>query len=222
MDNIKKIPTYDCLHIDEVGTQCKEKLLQPKGSYAPIGYCKKHRKLYSKDIVEIVLPDKIYRYKKHHLKDAEQLLSTLVADVRLDLHGVLDLTEYDFKLTDNPNTVICGISYMSNITATRVLAREEFLDRMKKGQISFGVLNFKRGTKSNNQEEKESFREPGSKAWVNNLISFGKYNKAVFIDDSNDHVKSVNSLNMPNLESILLTGGVEELTKVIIEFESDK
>ena len=187
-----------------------------KNRSAPIAFCRPCRKKHSKDILEIIsygvvggIASDIYSISE--LKQAEDELKSLPGiDIRLDYHGVLDTINKDVKLgykryevcdssSDSEDEVcipiyndradnICCISYVGQLTTTRISAREDMMDRMRSSQILLGILVFARGSKRF-PEEGDRFVDPGSKGWANKLIPYN--NKPIFIDDSEDHVKSV-------------------------------
>lgn len=178
----------------------------------PVAFCKPCRKLHSKDIVEFILePLNVKSYSINQLVDAEQFASSLFADVRLDLHGVLDTVEPNVPLGLPYGNDACCISFVGALTTTRITARKNVIERIAKGQISFGVLVFKRGPRKN-KELCNAFQEPGSKAWINALIKGGK----LFIDDSLDHVFSVESIGIPGL--VCKHFNVAEYSHTLIEF----
>ena len=78
--------------------------------------------------------------------------------LRLDLHNTLDTVDPDVNIFADS----CCISYVGKVTDTRIFARLDIQDRIKSGQIKYGILIFKRGNvKSNNYCK---FIEDGSKA----------------------------------------------------------
>ena len=93
---------------------------------------------------------------------------------------------------------ICIISFVGKYSETRIEALEDIKNRIETGQVDFGVLVFKRG--KGGTDNSNTFHEAGSKAWVNSLLKIN--NKAIFIDDSEDHVLSVRSANIENLKVI--------------------
>lgn len=110
--------------------------------------------------------------------------------LRLDLHDVLDTTEPDEMLSKSR---ICGISYVGRRSKLRIDAQNEFKDRISKNQILFGVLVFKRG-----KDKHTPFMDVGSKAWFNILLDNSC--DPLFIDDSLDHVVSVNSVGVHSIQ----------------------
>jgi hypothetical protein len=114
-------------------------------------------------------------------------LSQNPADLRLDLHGVLDLLPSDMPISGEG--AIC-ISYVGSIESpiySEVI--QDIQQRCKTAQISYGVLVFCRGRGS----ARHHFVAEGSKAWVNHWIPRGKH--CVFIDDSMDHLRSTSVLS---------------------------
>ena len=174
----------------------------------PFAFCKGCRKKRDLDLVEIIRGDgETVIYQEKDLKKAESELVVLSANVRLDLHGVLDVLKDDVKVSTNAMV----LSYVGKLTRTRTNALRDIKNRIKKGQVKFGVLVFKRGKRGTGVENK--FQSPGSKAWVNKLIKFE--DNAIFVDDSTDHYNSVKSLNITNLESVLFKGSAQELIDLL-------
>ena len=174
------------------------------------------------DIVEIIFMrnNEIIHKIFKNVETAENILKKYSSDIRLDLHGVTDITKPDTELIQKDKRkshTISIISYVGKTSETRMLARQEVKNRIKTGQIDFGVLIFKRCKRD--QSGKNTYHECGSKAWVNNFIQ--TQTKAIFIDDSEDHVNSVKSMNIDNLNSILFTGKTESELLKLIEFELD-
>jgi hypothetical protein len=110
---------------------------------------------------------------------ASQHLSSLSADIRLDLHGVLDILPVDLPL--DPSSVCC-ISFVG--PKAYEAAKQDIQARIGSGQIRFGVLVFKRGV----GKDRFTFTEAGSKAWVNKQIPWSR--RCLFVDDSTDHLRS--------------------------------
>lgn len=109
-------------------------------------------------------------------------------DLRLDLHGVLDVLACDTPIPCF-SKVVC-ISYIgSRESPVYAEAVSEIQQRIKTGQIEYGVLVFSRGRGS----EKHKYCEEGSKAWVNQQIP--GHSGCVFIDDSMDHLRSTHLLS---------------------------
>jgi hypothetical protein len=203
-----------CLH-----DGCSNEPKQPKGFFTRTAFCEDHRKLYSNDVLEIITYDNIQRFQSN-TKEAEYALSLLPeTDIRLDLHGVLDLTEYTDVLVEK-NISVCGISYVGNMTATRIQARVEFQSRIKSGQVQFGLLVFRRGRRKGTSEERNSFHDPGSKAWANTHIKLR--NNGMFVDDSTDHVESVKSKKIPGMKSVHFNLTRKKLIEMLMKFRKSK
>lgn len=147
-------------------------------------------------------------FSSYQQAEAERKLSTLSASVRYDLHGVLDTVAVDVMLS---NVDSCLISYVGATGRIRLLARKEAINRIKNGQIKFGLLVFKRGRHDN----RNRFTYPGSKAWANQHLS--NVGKILFIDDGYDHVSSVNSLKLSNLKCVLKTNDTK-LQEILDDF----
>jgi len=125
-------------------------------------------------------------------KKAEMKLSSMPSSaIRIDLHGVLDTLDVSVKI---PNAVV--ISYVGD--QMRQHARAEIRSRVEAEQVAWGVLVFKRGKGPNANK----FIAAGSKAWVCWCVPYDK--KAIFLDDSEDHVKSVNFLNLKKHHAVLV------------------
>lgn len=160
--------------------------------WADLAFCKTCRKKHSKDILEIVNENTFTIYKDSEIEEAEASLKNLEADIRLDLHKTLDTINSDIML---PRSTCC-ISYVGRLTSTRINARQEIQERIRSGQLLFGALVFARGSRKT-PVESNKFKEPGSKAWFNQLI---KGTDPLFIDDSDDHVLSVESIGVRSLQ----------------------
>lgn len=169
-------------------------------------YCKGCRPLRQTDILEYITDESFTIFTEKQLTVAENLLKSLTSDVRLDLHKTLDTLSPNTKLPTKNN---CCVSYVGNLTVTRITAREDIMERIGTGQIDFGVLVFKRG--SYKSEERNSFTEVGSKAWFNRLVQ-STNECAVFIDDSEDHVLSVGCID--GMDSIRIAPG-QQLLKLL-------
>jgi len=133
---------------------------------------------------------------KNNIESLPKLICNKEINIRLDLYGVLDTLVHDVEF-ENPNNIMC-ISFVNATTNARINARVEIQRRLGH-QLAFGVLVFARGR----GKDRNSFRAIGSKAWINTLIPINKNKKAIFIDKSEDHYKSVKSLNLNNLDSHL-------------------
>lgn len=194
---------------EKVAKQCQECGCEYEGGKTPqnrvaIVYCGPCRKLRGKDIIETIMIGKdgseYYTYYKD-ANDAITELQRMKADVRLDLHKTLDTLSPNTKL---PIDSVCCISFVGQFTKTRIDARNDIINRIKNQQIRFGVLVFKRGPK-NNDTLCNNFHEIGSKAWVNHYLGHDSEN-IIFVDDSDDHVSSVKSMNT-NINSLRLDTG---------------
>ena len=126
------------------------------------------------DLVEIITPQIIQIFTTEYWKEAEEVLKGLVADIRLDFHGVLDTLPLT-PLPIDKKIPICCICFVGRQSQTRMDARGQISERIKSGQIEFGILVFKRGT-----------IKVGTKAWVNSLLLHK--GERMFIDDSEDHI----------------------------------
>jgi len=171
---------------DECGAQFRAS----RESYCNLAYCKNCRKKHSKDILELIIGDEIIIYTTSQVNEAEDSLSALEADFRLDLHKTLDTIPNDIQLPRSS----CCVSYVGQLTATRIEARNDIKNRIKSGQIKFGALVFARGSK---RDKNKIFTNVGSKAWFNKLV---KSDRPVFVDDSDDHVSSVESIGVPSFQ----------------------
>jgi hypothetical protein len=111
---------------------------------------------------------------------AERYLGTLKADIRLDLHNVLDVLPRDLQISSS-----CCISFVGPKMYEE--AKREIQARIGTGQILFAVMVFKRGV----GKHRFTFTEPGSKAWVNRcLSSSSSFSPPLFVDDATDHLRS--------------------------------
>jgi len=150
----------------------------------------------SKNLIEIITKKKVKIFNENDLQKIYTYLKKLRnGGVVLDYHGVLDTVEPDYKLfLNNKINVVC-CSYVGRYSKNRINARKDLLKRIKEKQINWAVLVFKRSRGKN----KNFYHEIGSKAWFCKTI-----NCEVFIDDSKDHVKSVESIDN-NINSLLIT-----------------
>jgi hypothetical protein len=171
-----------------------------------IVYCKECRKIRGTDLIEIILPNQpSVIYQQHEVENAETMLKSLNADIRLDLHKTLDTVSAETKLfttetqkAQKAQKTCCCVSYVGMFTSTRLNARDDITNRIRCGQISFGVLVFKRG-----RDDNTPFVDIGSKAWFNKQLPCTTIQEnALFIDDSMDHVISVKAIG---IKSILIT-----------------
>ena len=152
----------------------------------------------SNDLIEYIYKEddiiKTKIFTKSQIEEAETLLKNLTADIRLDLHNILDLINNEYKFSvDKP---ICCISFVGKFSKIRLLAKKEINERITNNQIEFGILVFAR----NHSKNKNKFTDIGSKAWVNNNLKYG--DKALFIDDGYDHIKSTDSLGNKNIHTL--------------------
>ena len=158
----------------------------------------------SNDLMEIIYKrndEAIHKIFKNQI-NAEKILNKYTANIRLDLHGVTDLLNFDEQLIPDDlreTNKITIISYVGKYSDNRLGARKEVKERIKTGQIDFGVLVFRRGRRRD--PSRNMFHESGSKAWANQFINTN--GPAVFIDDGEDHYESVKSMNIDNLKCIL-------------------
>lgn len=160
-------------------------------------YCKHCYNIRKNDICEVIESSGVcIIIDQNNIDVLPGLISSKEINVRLDLHGVLDTLVHDVEF-ENPNNIMC-VSFVGSTTCTRINARVEIQRRLGH-QLAFGILVFKRGKGKN----MNMFRAIGSKAWINSLIPIGKNQRAIFIDDSDDHYESVKSLNLTNLDSHL-------------------
>lgn len=159
----------------------------------PVVFCPPCRKLRNLDVCEIITSDRVIYYSD--ISEAESLLKTMPATLRLDLHHTLDTVDSDFNVFSDS----CCISYVGKLTDTRLFARLDIQDRIKTGQIKYGVLIFKRGN-SKSPDKGCKFIEPGSKAWFNKIVPVDSGLEPLFIDDSEDHVKSVQSIGIRSIQ----------------------
>ncbi len=148
-------------------------------------------------------------FTKSQLAEAEILLKSLTADIRLDLHNVLDLFDHEYNFIVHKS--ICCISFVGKFSKLRQFAKNDVKKRILSGQVDFGILVFARGRNKN----KNKFTDIGSKAWVNNHLKYG--GKALFIDDGYDHIKSTDSLGNKDIETFWLDE--KSISKVIIKVE---
>jgi hypothetical protein len=164
------------------------------------------------DIVEI-----IHKRSNIVFQDAEkakEYLSRLDADIRLDLHGVLDILSDTEPLLskDRSKYKICVLSFVGATGAKRTEAKEDIKKRIVNKQVEFGVLVFRRGR----GRDKFTFVEAGSKAWTNNAIGCNRLDTCLFIDDSTDHLRSTKHLCEDKIETQLFNTGKPEQLKALL------
>jgi hypothetical protein len=136
--------------------------------------------------MEIIDKEGIHTYDDP--EEACEYLKNNPADLRIDLHGVLDILSPSILL-DSFQKVVC-ISYVGSPTSPIYKnAQADIQERIHSGQIVYSVLVFRRGRGPG----RHTFVETGSKAWVNHHI--GRLaDHCVFIDDSMDHLRSTFAL----------------------------
>lgn len=163
---------------------CYEEFESSNSSHL-VAFCPKCRKLRNTDVCEIITPEGVVICFQD-ISLAETMLKSMPATLRLDLHNTLDTLDPDVNVFADS----CCISYVGRLTETRLMARADIQDRIKSGQIKYGALVFKRGN-AKAEDGGCKFTEPGSKAWFNTVVPVDGDLKPLFIDDSEDHVKSV-------------------------------
>lgn len=185
--------------------QCGNLYKSSEKTRIPVIYCKKCRKVRQKDLIELINPMGNTIYQQNQLEEATFMLKTLcAADVRLDLHKTLDTIAPNTKL---PTRSVCCLSYVGSLTATRKDARDDIIARIASGQIKFGALVFRRGS-HRDPEAANRFTDPGSKAWFNQILpaetleitAKGGKDVRLFVDDSEDHVLSVQSVGVKSVQ----------------------
>ena len=134
--------------------------------------------------------------------EAERHLSVNPANIRMDLHGVLDILPKDVALVKNRevNRIVC-ISFVGK--NTRDEAAKDIQDRIQTGQIDYGVLVFKRGK----GKDRFTYTEEGSNG------------PAIFIDDSTDHLRSTKHLRPDMTCTLFNTGIPTQLLNILKEWE---
>jgi hypothetical protein len=147
--------------------------------------------------------------------EAKLYLSEHPANIRIDLHGVLDVIPKDVPLVANRKVhkIVC-ISFVGE--NTRDEAVRDIQERVLVGQIDYGVLVFNRGK----GKDRFTFTEEGSKAWVNKHIPSSIIYPCIFIDDSTDHLRSTKHL-LPEMECTLFNSGIPtQLLAILKKWES--
>jgi hypothetical protein len=162
-------------------------------------------------LIEVIHATKIRKYINP--LEAQQHLSKHPANIRMDLHGVLDILPKDVQLVANReiNKIVC-ISFVGDNTRTEAI--KDIRDRILTGQIDYGVLVFTRGR----GKDRFTFTDEGSKAWVNKNIP--SFTPSLFIDDSTDHLRSTKHL-IPDMTTCTLfnTGIVKQLLDIVKKWE---
>ena len=158
------------------------------------------------NLIEVIHATKIRKYINP--VEAERHLTNYPANIRLDLHGVLDIVPANLPLVvDRESNKIACISFVGE--NTRNEATKDIRDRILTGQIDYGVLVFKRGK----GKDRFTFTDEGSKAWVNKHIPSNGL--SIFIDDSMDHLRSTKQL-LPDMTCTLFnTGIVKQLLTIL-------
>ena len=151
----------------------------------------------SKDLIEIITKDSTFTFTFEEIQEVEEWLSKQSIPLRLDLHGVADILNYEDVLPAET----CVISFVGRYSNTRDYARHDIVYRIMSGQIVFGILVFERGRR--NRKNQNTFHNVGSKAWVNSHIERVKNVRNVFVDDSYDHYNSVKSKRIRWLSSYI-------------------
>jgi hypothetical protein len=126
-------------------------------------------------------------------EEAISYLASHPAVLRLDLHGVLDCLLPTIPIANIP--IVC-ISFVG--PNTHIVAKEDIQRRIQTGQITYGVLVFKRGR----GKDAKQFVEAGGKAWVNRHIP--PMEPTLFVDDSKDHIRSTQFV-VPSVMCMLFT-----------------
>lgn len=176
----------------------------------PIVYCRECRVIRGKDILEWVTADSFECYQQHQQAEAETKMSQNPAQFRLDLHKTLDTCAPETVLPDHT----CCISYVGSLTQTRINARTDIQDRVRSGQLKYGVLVFKRGSDSD-PVAANRYQEVGSKAWFNKHTPGIEGKSSVFVDDSMDHILSVRSVGIQSVHKIDRKGLIGLITPFI-------
>jgi hypothetical protein len=174
-------------------------------------YCDSCYNNRKNDICEYIDSNGISHYiTKGNISNFPTLIGSKPIQIRLDLHGALDLVSSDVIFRDA--NICCCISYVGSTTKTRLLAKKEILSRLGK-QISCGFIIFKRGR----GKTLNTFYDVGGKAWINDLIPIDLTKKAIFVDDSDDHINSVVNKQINGLTAYLMREH-DDLLKVISDY----
>ena len=173
-----------------------------------------------KEIIEVIYKGKHFKLNStketiDFLKKYKLFKSPNETFYVFDLHNVLDLLDqkYQIKRTSDKKVICC--SYVGRYSPLRDTARSEIKERIKSGQIDWGVLVFRRGKERRN-ENPFLYHKEGSKSWFCNLIK-GDY----FFDDSKDHVESVKSTPNLNIKVIQILNRkklIEQIEKLKFKF----
>ena len=166
-----------------------------------IVFCGPCRKIRGKDILELIEVKNgnviTHIFQDNQINDAEIMLENMTADIRLDLHKTLDTISTNTQFSLKKETSFCCVSYVGQLTTTRISAKDDIIQRIKTGQLSFGALVFKRGPHKD-PIMANNFTVPGSKAWFNLHLKYT--NCPLFVDDSEDHVLSVSSIGVKSIQ----------------------
>ena len=102
-----------------------------------------------KDIAELIFLEEgtIKHLIFKNQEEAESYLTNFKADLRFDLHGVLDTVDHNKEILPQNIRIkksICVISYVGRFGKIRDHAKEDITKRILSKQIDFGVLIFNR------------------------------------------------------------------------------
>ncbi len=97
------------------------------------------------ELIEFVFGDRSVQIS--NVAEAEATLRELAADLRLDLHGCMDLlSPQEVVVPSGVGSVdVCVVSFVGRKSQMRTQAREDLQTRIDAGQIKFGALLFRRG-----------------------------------------------------------------------------
>jgi hypothetical protein len=158
-------------------------------------------------LLELIFYDRIVEFTDADW--AEAAIRRLSADVRLDYHGVISILGVGDELPKGGD--ICILSFVGRQSQTRADTRAAIKEWIASGQVKFGALVFKRGTK-----------KPGTKAWFNHLLPLARRPVGLFVDDSEDHITTTKELCDPRIKTWLFQGNPFQLTMGISLFLADE
>ncbi len=177
----------------------------------------------SKEIIEIISnSSEVRNYFRHSEFELNEKMKELFNSITnktnllfLDLHGVADrFDEYENILNtdknaivNTDNTAIVVISFVGRSSKTREEARNTIINRIKNNQILFGFLVFNRCVTAGKMGTKEQITSFAR----NNSPQFKNF---YFIDDTDDHINSVNDAIKKN--------NWKNVFPQLVEYQDDK
>lgn len=139
----------------------------------------------------------------------------------LDFHGVTDtLGEEGLSVLKKSPALKIVVSFIGHTSSMRNIAKGAVQKLLDDGIIDFCFLVFTRKGKRKNKEHRPIDLRAGTKFWIiNEICKICKPEKSLFLDDAEDHVRSVSNvkggliseLHNPDEENIL----IEKINKAL-------